>query len=145
MSLNYSNTVPIVLIGSKTGTTRTSTALATSYGAVNKVIETGAYSTIILDVLYTTGAAETNNSVEIKIEDSTDRTNFYQLTNESASAGVSTITQREFTFVGASAATAYAFSLKLDIAYKYLKISAKESGVAANAGTVYIEGVLAGK
>lgn len=144
--LNYQRTDPVVLIGSKSGTTRTSVALTTGYDVANKtkIFETEGYSELVLDVLYTTGSGETSNSVEIRVEDSVDGTNFYRLSNESASAGTSTITQREFTFVGASAATAYAFSYRLDISYQSMRISVKESGVVTNAGTIFVEGQLSG-
>lgn len=149
MGLFYNTTTPHVFIGTKSGTTRTSWALTSSYQTETGTQPTKSFSTsgmseLVLDVLYTTGAAETNNSIEIKIEDSVDGTNWYQLTNEAASSGTSTLTAREFTFVGASAATAYAFSYRLDITYKYMRISCKESEVAANAGTVFIEGVMGG-
>ncbi len=142
--LSYSRLDPVVWIGSKSGTTRTSSALTTAYTGNTKTIKTAGYSAMVLDVLYTTGAAETNNTIEIKLEDSVDATNFYQLTNESVSSGTSTIVAREFQFTGASAATAYAISYRIDISYTYIKLSVKESGVAANAGTIFIEGVLAG-
>lgn len=142
--LSYSRLDPVVWIGTKSGTTRTSTALTTAYTGNTKTIKTAGYSVMVIDVLYTTGSGETNNSIEIKLEDSVDGTNFYQITNESASGGTSTLTAREFTFVGASAATAYAISYRIDISYTFVKLSVKESGVAANAGTIFVEGVLAG-
>ncbi len=140
---------PMVLIGTKSGTTRTSWALTTSYQAEagtapTKSFAVGGASVVVFDILYTTGAAETNNSIEIKLEDSQDNTNFYQLTNEAASAGTSTLTAREFTFVGASAATAYAFSYRIDVTYPIMRISCKETGVAANAGSVFVEAIRGG-
>lgn len=145
MCLSYPTQTVFPLIGTKSGTTRTAVALTNAYTGNNKVIECGGYSKINLDVLYTTGTAETNNSIEIKFESSPDGTNVYLIVNESVSGGTSTLTQREFTFAGAVAATAYSFSIGLDIFYKYLKVSVKESGVAANAGTVYIDATLSGK
>ena len=97
-----------------------------------------------LDVLYTMGSGETSNSIEIKVEGSPDGVNFYRLANESVSGGTSTLTAREFTFVGTNGAEA-TISLGLDIFYEYVKISAKETGVAANKGTVYGEVTLLGK
>lgn len=146
MSLGYEYQQPLVLIGTKSGTTRTSVALTTSYDVANKtnVFETGGMSKVNFSILYTTGAAETNNSIEVRIRTSPDGTNLYQIVNEAVSAGTSTLTAREFTFVGASAATAYAISLPLDVWDLYMEISVKESGVAANAGTVYVEATLSG-
>ena len=135
-----------VLIGTKSGTTRTAVTLTAAYDVANKTktIETGGYSKLNLDILYTMGSGETTNSIETRIECSPDGTNWYRIPNESVSAGTSTLTAREFTFVGADAAAA-TISIGLDIFYKYMKISAKETGVAANFGTVYVEGTLSGK
>lgn len=142
--LTYPVLTPLVLIGSKSGTTITEVALPSSYDTtVTKTFETGGFSELVLDISYTMGAAETSNSIEIKVEDSIDRTNFYRLTNEAASAGTSTLTAREFTFVGTNAANAK-FSYRLDVTYKFLKVSCKETGVAANAGTVFVEAILGG-
>ncbi len=149
MGLYYPTTQTRVLIGSKSGTTRTPATLTASYGAANttKELETSGFSKLNLYVSYTTGASETDNSIEIRVEASPDRTNWYQLVNESVSAGTSTLEAREFTYggTGTTASTEYNFTIGLDIFYKYMRISAKESGVAANFGTVYIEGAIAGK
>lgn len=146
MGLHYKNTVAAVLIGSKSGTTRTPVALTSSYDVANKtkIFETDGYSKLNLDISYTTGSGETNNSIEIRVENSPDRTNFYRIPNDSTSDGTSTLTQREFTFVGASAATEYNISLGIDIFYPYMRISVKESGVASNAGTIFVESTLMG-
>jgi len=145
MSLSYPTSVTFPIIGTKVGTTRTSVALPASYDTtVTKTFEVSGYSKIDLAVLYTMGAAETSNSIELKVEHSPDGTNFYRIPNESVSAGTSTLTAREFTFVGANAAAA-TISIGLDIFYKDLKVSAKESGVASNAGTVYVEATLSGR
>lgn len=145
MGLYYDNQQVVTLIGSKSGTTRTPVALTSSYGtSPTKTIEVGGFSKIDLAVLYTMGATETSNSIEIQLEQSPDGTNFYRIPNESVSGGTSTLTAREFTFVGTNAAAA-TISIGLDIFYKYLKVSTKESGVVTNAGTVYIEATLSGK
>ena len=147
MSLGYTfQPDSSVLIGSKSGTTRTSIALTNAYDVANKTksFSTGGMSKINLSILYTTGAGETNNSIELRVDSSSDGTNWYQIPNEAASTGTSTLTQREFTFVGAAAATAYALSLPLDVQDKYMRISVKESGVVANAGTIYIELMVSG-
>ena len=151
MGLYYPTHITRTLIGTKSGTTRTSWGLENTYqtedgtSEATKTFETGGYPQVVFSFLYTTGAGETNNSVEIKLENSPERTNFYQLMNESASGGTSTLTQREFTFVGASAATAYAFSYRLDTSYEHMRISIKESGVGTNKGTIYCEATFSGK
>lgn len=146
--LYYCDLRPMTIVGTKSGTTRTSWALTTSYqteGATKptKQFPTGGYSKATLEVLYTMGAAETSNTIEIKVEESPDGTNFYQLVNESASSGTSSLFVREFTITGVNAST-QAFSLPLDCSYKWMRVSFKESGVAANAGSVYCEVTLAG-
>jgi len=144
--LGYTYQDNLVLIGTKSGTTRTSVALTNAYDVANKtkIFETGGISKLNFSILYTTGAGETDNSIELRIETSSDRINFYQILNESVSAGTSTLTLREFTFVGAAAATVYSPSLPLDVQDKYMRISVKESGVVTNAGTIYIEATLSG-
>lgn len=146
MNLSYTTQLPFPLIGSKSGTTLTSVALTNSYDVANKTktIEVGGFSKLNLDVLYTMGAAETSNSIEIRVEGSSDGTNFYRIPNESVSGGTSTLTAREFTFVGTNAAAA-TISIGLDIFYKKVKLSVKETGVVTNYGTIYIEGVLSGR
>lgn len=136
----------IPLIGTKSGTTRTAILLTAAYDVSNKTqtFETKGISKLNFSILYTTGSAETANSIEIRIETSSDRTNWYRIPNEAVSTGTSTLTVREFTFVEASAATAAPISLPLDTQDKYMRISVKESGVSSNFGTVYIEVVLSG-
>lgn len=137
-----------VLVGTKSAAgTRTPVTLTAAYDVANKTktMETGGFSKINIDVLYTTGAGETSNSIEMRTECSNDGVNFYRIPNETVSAGTSTLTQREFTFVGAAAATAYTISIGLDIFYKYMKFSFKESGVTTNFGTVFAEYTISGK
>lgn len=146
--LNYNHQV-VTVIGTLSGTTLTGWTLESTYQAegttkATKTFAVGGFSKMNLDILYTTGAAETTNSIEVKIEASFDGTNFYQLTNESASSGTSTLYAREFTFAGALAATAYPFTLGLDIFYKKVRVSCKETGVAANKGTVSVVSTLSG-
>jgi len=143
---NYQN--PIILIGSKSGTTRTSVTLESTYQAeattkATKTFGTGQMSKVEFHILYTMGSGESSNSIEIKLESSPDRTNFYRLVNEAVSTGTSTLTAREFTFVGSDAA-AVAITLPIDIQAKYMKIWVKESGVASTKGTLYVEATLSG-
>lgn len=143
--LFYPNLTTFPIIGTKSATTRTAVTLAATYdGSTLKKFATDGYSEMIVDILYTPGATETSNSIEVKLEDSPDNTNFYRLSNEAAAAGVSTLTAREFTFVAATA-VASTISYRLDISYKYMRIEVKESGVVTNAGTAYVEITLAGR
>lgn len=144
MSLYYESQYTAPLIGSKTGTTITPATLTTAYTGNNKSFSVANMSKVDLAIQYNMGATETSNSIEVKVEASPDGTNWFRIPNESVSAGTSTLTAREFTFVGTDADTA-TISIGLDVFYKYLKVSVKESGVVTNAGTVYVEATLSGK
>ena len=145
MSLSYKSHVVLPIFGTKTvAGVPTSVALTSAYTGNNKAISTGGMSKLNLDILYTMGATETTNSIEVQIECSNDGVNYFRIPNESASGGVSTLTAREFTFVGTNAAAA-TISIGIDIFYKFMKISIKESGVVTNAGTVFAEATLSGK
>ncbi len=146
MSLYYKDTITRVILGSKNPETKAITpiALTSSYGAgTAKVIETSGYSKMNLDFLYQLGTGETTNTLNVQIEGSPDGVNFYRIPNESTSGGTSTLSARELAFVGASDASPYTISFGLDIFYKYVKVSVKESG-ATVAGTIFAEATLLG-
>jgi hypothetical protein len=146
MGLRYNSQVVVPIIGTKVGNTRTPVALTSAYDVANKtkVIPVGGFSKINFDILYTMGATETANSIEVRLRCSSDGVNFYRIPNETVSGGTSTMTAREFTFVGTNADVA-TISIPIDIMYKYIEISVKESGVVTNAGTVYVEATISGK
>ena len=149
MGLNYKSQDAVTLIGSKASDgTRTGIALTTAYQSEGankptKSFESGGYSKVVFHVLYGMGSAETSNSIEVKLENSLDGTNWYSIANDSTSGATSTLTQREFTFVGANGTTRD-ISIFMDIAYPYMRISCKETGVASNAGNVFVEATLSG-
>lgn len=149
MSLYYKSQDPRVLVGSKTTAgTRTSVALTNAYqtedGTVpTKSFKTAGYSRAVFDLLYTMGATETSNSIEVRLEGSPDGVNWYRIPNDAASGGTSTLTAREFTFVGTNAAAA-TISIMLDISYKFMRLALKETGVVTNAGTAFCEVTLSG-
>lgn len=133
-----------VLVGSKSGTTITTEELETTYHAdVQKAFETGGFSRAEFAIQYTMGSAETSNSIEMKLEQSPDGTNWFRLPNDSTSGGTSTITRREFTYVGENATDSF-ITIGIDIAYKNMRVNFKETGVAANKGGVYCEVLLSG-
>lgn len=151
--LYYPTQVIVPLIGTKnSANTRTAVALTSSYEAettpqttATKTFDVGGFSRVEFAINYTMGATESSNSIEVKIEWSPDGTNFYRVMNDSTSAGTSTLTVREFTYVGVNAAAA-PVTFGLDIAYKdVLRVSVKETGVASNAGTVFVEACLSGR
>jgi hypothetical protein len=143
--LYYPNILNFPAIGTIAGTTRTGTTLQSTYdGSTLKAFPTADYSVMVIDVFYTTGSGEAATSIQIKLRDSFDNTNYTRLTNESAVAGVSTLTAREFTYAGGTGSTLYNFSYRLDISYRFMDIECKESGVGANKGNVFVEIQLAG-
>lgn len=150
MCLYYESQEIATIIGTKTASgTRSTWSLTDAYQSEGLVRPTksfaiGGFSKINFDILYTMGAAETTNSIELKIEVSPDNINWYRIPNESVTAGTSTLTAREFTFVGINATDA-SISLGLDIFNKFMRVSVKETGVSANFGGVYIEYTLSGK
>lgn len=137
------------LIGTKSeSNVITPVALTASYQTESgsnptKSFTTGGYSRAVFSVFYTMGATETANSVELRIEHSSDNVNWTRIANDSTSGGTSTLTAREFTFVGANAALA-TISIFMDIGYKYMRVAAKETGVVTNFGTVFVESTLSG-
>lgn len=146
MSLFYRTQDRFPIFGTKLATapfTRTPVALTAAYTGNTTEIKSAGYSKLNLDILYTMGAAETANTLEFKIEGSFDGVNWYALPNESNTNGVSTLYARNWTFTGTNAAAA-TISIGIDIFYKYLKFSAQETGVAANAGTIFAEATLSG-
>ncbi len=144
MSLFYGNQQVGVLIGSKVGTTRTPVTLTAAYDAsATKIIETGGFAQIVVDINYTMGAAESSNSIEVRVDVSSDGVNFYRIPNEAVSAGTSTLTVREFTYVGVNAAAA-PISIPLDVMYRYMRFAFKETGVSSVFGSVYADFTLSG-
>lgn len=112
--------------------------LTDDYADNGYVLAVGGMSKLSLDIAYAQGAAETGNICHLKVEHSTDGTNWYQLTIDSTDS-VSDITAREWNITGDAS-----LNVILDIAYKQVKISVKESGVAANAGTATVVALASG-
>lgn len=150
MGLEYTTQRPIVLIGSLSGTTRTAIEMESTYQAesiteATKTFETGGYSRIEFNILYTMGASETANSIQIRLENTIDGTNFYRLPNDSTSGATSTITEREFTYLGTTDGGNSEVTIGFDIAYTKMRIAIKEGGVSSNKGSVYVEALLSGR
>lgn len=149
MSLNYPIIQVVPVIGSKSGSTLTGVQLESTYQTEaadkpTKTFETAGFSKMNLDLSYTMGATETSNTIEVKVEGSPDGDNFYRIANDSTSGGTSTLTAREFQFTGTNADTA-TISVFLDIAYKFVRVSVKETGVVTNKGNIFVEATLSGE
>ena len=151
MGLDYRTQIPAILIGSKTsagvttGVTLESTYQNESDTVATKTFDVGGHSRVDFAITYVMGATESSNSIEMKVEWSPELVNFYQLANDSTSGGTSTLTAREWTFVGTNAGTAK-ITVGIDISYKEaLRVSFKETGVSSNKGTLYCEALLSGR
>jgi|GEM_PF-1544365 len=119
----------------RAGLVRSSAALTTSYVA-GTVIDVEDFGMVLLLVKYTMGTGESSNAVVLKAEFSTDGTNFYEQTDNEATLGL-----REYSFTAQSDPGTYdAFAIVIPVAgISHLRVSAKETGVATNAGTCEIK------
>lgn len=151
--LYYANQVLLPVIGSKTAAgVTTGITLESTYQAENagvttatKTFDVGGMSRVEFAIAYTMGATESANSLEMIVEWTPDDVNFYRLTNDTTANGTSTMTRREFTYVGENATTSK-ITWGVDIAYKdRIRVSFKETGVATNKGTVYVEALVSGR
>lgn len=128
------------------GTEDTPVTLTGSYVEGTPVF-VGEAEQIGLDVAYTMGSGESGNSVELRVEFSGDNstgsapTEWYQEVTESVASGTITETLAERTFSAVSAAGTYdRFRIPLPIDAKWIRISVKETGIAANGGLITIKG-----
>jgi hypothetical protein len=129
--------VAVGTMWSDAGAAKTLTAAYVADSGID--MSTDAYAVLTLLLQYTPGAAETSNSVQVKIEFSDDGTNWYQQSNNDASVALMEYT---FTMVGGAGVTdMLALAIPMGPVL-YVRVSAKESGVAANFGTLLIRGVL---
>ena len=71
---------------------------------------------LVLYIRYITGAAETNNVLNLLVDFSPDGTNFYQESTEAVSTSTVTEYQATRQFTGASAATTYSLRVAIPIA-----------------------------
>jgi len=119
----------------RAGLVRSSAALTTSYVA-GTVIDVTDFGMLAVLVKYTMGTGEDGNAIVFKVECSTDGTNFYQQTNDAA-----TVELREYSFTAVSAPGAYdSIAVLVPVAgVSHVRVSAKETGVASNAGTCDIK------
>lgn len=147
MCLKYEIIQQANVFGSKSSSfTLTPIALTANYTDNRKILDgiTGC-SKLDIRYSYTTGASESSNALNILVEQSSDGTNWFAIMNETVSSGTSAVTQR--TFIDSDntgGGTNIKSSIGLDIFYDKIRISVKETGVAANAGTIYMEASILG-
>lgn len=139
------------------------TEAGTQAATARVILDTFYSDTLNLSCIYTTGAAETNNTCAItvwvyvgdKLETNdfpysdapdasikADSTKWVQIGEHAISTGTATFTATSFNIVGAAAATAYPGQFSVDITYSKIRIAASESGVASNKGTLSVIGLV---
>jgi len=114
--------------------------LTASYAGNEFELPVEGMSKLSIDIDYAQGATESGNICHFKIEHSTDGTNWYSLVVDDTTGGVSDLVAREWNITGDAT-----LNLILDIAYSQIRISAKESLVASNYGTMTMVVVTSGK
>ena len=101
---------------------------------------------LVLYIRYITGAAETNNVLNLTVEFSPDSVNYYQEATEAVATTVITQYQATRQFTGAAAATTYSLRVAIPIAdIRKIRIGFAETGVAANFGTLSVLAVTSGQ
>ena len=133
------------------GTSTTPITLTASYTDDDPdnsgIVHIGGAENVVLLIAYAMGASETSNTIQLKYELTGDYENFYRVTNTTFSGGTGTVSLREDTFSATAAAEAYNYFVVelIDVNAKGLKIWAKETGIAANGGTLYVTAMVAGR
>ena len=113
--------------------------LTAAFTGNQHIVDVGGMSKLSVDLNYAMGGAETGNTMEMQIEHSPDGgTNWYKLVIDTTTT-VSTITPRVWTMAPEK------LNVVLDIAYKKLRISLKETGVATNYGRATVAYTLSGE
>ena len=133
------------------GSADSDVTLTATYADNVHEIDTEGLSYLTFYVTYTTGVGETDNDIDIKIDGAPDQSlpgeesvTFFQSTSSSTSSGVVTLSPQDYHFTGALAGTEYTFKFFVPVADKKIKVSIKETGVAANFGTAMIKTLKSG-
>jgi len=109
---------------------------------VGTAIQTVDYTQAVVHVDYTMASGETANSVELRVmfsEDLEGDGTFRQEAVGSTSAGTTTLTLREYTFVATQAAGTYdRLTIAFPVSSRFIRIDAKETGIAVTGGTVFV-------
>lgn len=111
--------------------------LTSAYTGNRKAFETAGFSKMAVDTTYAMGAAESANTIELQLEASSDGTNWFSLVIDDT-ATLSVITNRQWQMQEGSR------NIIVDIAYKFIRASIKETGVITNAGTASVTVTLSG-
>lgn len=117
----------------------TATTLTAAFTGNQFVMDTGGMSKLALDINYAMGGAETSNTLEFQLEHSPDNgANWYKLVIDTTGAS-SVITPRVWSMAPEK------LDVIIDIAYKKMRLSLKEVGVASNYGTATVVATLSGQ
>ena len=126
------------------GTTKSSiplpqTTLTNAFSVIGSPLLIAQESMLSLNVSYTTGASETASTLELQAEFSADgENNWVPESLGTAAMGITTLTPNILKVVGGTGSTTYRFKYFLPNCSRYLRISALESGVITNFGSVLI-------
>lgn len=134
------------------GDQTTRATLESTYTGTNisEALVTRNATQVFLEIEYTMGAAETANSIEVKIEFADTlgdnralaptSTDWYREAVETLSGGTATVNVLERTFAAVSAAATYdRFVLDVPGGHDFMRVSIKETGVAANKGSASVK------
>lgn len=113
-------------------------ALTAAYAGNQKEFTATGFSKLSLDIDYARGAAEAASKMQFTLEHSTDGVNWHSLVIDNTST-LSEITPRVWEI-----GTTGKLNVIIDIAYKQLRMSIKESDVVTNAGSATIVATLSG-
>ena len=120
------------------GVTLAATENATQADASRTIVDVYNKTKLNLSCTYTTGGAETSNTAVIYVL-GYDGTQWIKIATNANSSGTITATTSHFDIAGASAATAYTAHFNdINIAWQKIKVTATESGVASNFGTLTV-------
>ncbi len=128
------------------GTAASPTALTSSYADTAAVFSVNKQNEMMLYVYYTMGAAETANSIQVRLSFSAsslaaDSALWAVETAEALSGSTITLTRVERSFAAVSAAATYdVFCIPVHLCDGYMRVDVKETGVSSNAGSCYIVG-----
>lgn len=112
--------------------------LTANYADNRKELEVAGMQKLSLDIDYARGAAEASSQLNVTIEHSTDKVNWYSLVIDETST-VSTITPRVWVLGNTGKV-----NVLVDMAYKNIRVSVSESGVVTNAGTLSMTATVSG-
>jgi len=116
-----------------------SVALTAAYTGNAVSFTTEGFSKLSLDISYAMGATETLNTMEIKLDASHNGSDWYTLVIDETTT-VSEISPRAWQI-----SVDGNYNIIVDIAYKFMRCSIKETGVVTNAGTASITYTLSGQ